>query len=77
MDELEDPLIALGLVSSREQVDAMVKEIDDDDNIEFEEFLTLVKGGKKTAKKMTKHMTEEGQQDSDIIFDFFKKLTNN
>lgn len=54
----------------------MVREIDDDENIEFEEFLQLVKGGKKTKAKMEKHMDEETKQDSDIIFDFFKKLTN-
>ena len=55
----------------------MVREIDDDENIEFEEFLMLVKGGKKTANKMKKHMNEDTEEDSMIIFDFFKKLTNN
>ena len=50
VDELEDPLIALGLVDSRTQVEQMVHEIDDDGNIEFEEFLKLVKGGKKTKQ---------------------------
>ena len=55
----------------------MVREIDDDENIEFEEFLQLVKGGKKTANKMRKHMNEDTEEDSMIIFEFFKKLTNN
>ena len=39
IDELEDPLIALGLVDTREQVEKMVKQVDDDMNIEFKEFL--------------------------------------
>ena len=39
VDELEDPLIALGLVDTREQVEEMVAAVDDDMNIEFEEFL--------------------------------------
>ena len=55
----------------------MVREIDDDENIEFEEFLMLVKGGKTTANKMRKHMNEDTEEDSMIIFEFFKKLTNN
>ena len=37
----------------------------------------LVKGGKKTANKMRKHMNEDTEEDSMIIFEFFKKLTNN
>jgi len=47
VDELEDPLIALGLVDNRAQVVEMVASIDDDLQIDFEEFLKLVKGGKK------------------------------
>ena len=39
VDELEDPFMALGLVDSRKQVEMMVREIDEDGNIEFEEFL--------------------------------------
>ena len=39
VDELEDPLVALGLVENRDQVEQMVKAIDDDCNIEFKEFL--------------------------------------
>ena len=46
VDELEDPLIALGLIDTRKQVEAMVAEIDDDGEIEFDEFLTLIKGKK-------------------------------
>ena len=48
IDELEDPLIALGLVDTRKQVEEMVQQVDGDANIDFKEFLALVKGGKKT-----------------------------
>ena len=47
VDELEDPLIALGLVNDRAQVEKMVMEVDNDAQIEFDEFLTLVKGKNK------------------------------
>lgn len=46
--ELVDPLIALGLVNNQSQVEEMVHQIDNDGEIEFPEFLQLVKGGKKT-----------------------------
>lgn len=58
VDELEDPLIALGLVENREQVETMVRSLDDDCNIEFHEFLKLVKGGNKTKKKMIDSASE-------------------
>ncbi len=70
VDELEDPLIALGLVNDRSQVEKMVMEIDDDAQIEFEEFLQLVKG-----KNKQKNLPAKGKSDSDLLFDFFKKLT--
>ena len=70
VDELEDPLIALGLVNDRAQVEKMVLEIDDDANIEFEEFLQLVKG-----KNKQKVQTTAGPSDADKLFYFFKKLT--
>ena len=76
IDELEDPLIALGLVDSREQVEEMVRQIDDDCNIEFNEFLKLVKGGKKVKQKMMKAANSDNNDDADIIFNFFKKLTD-
>lgn len=76
IDELEDPLIALGLVDSREQVEEMVKQIDDDCNIEFNEFLQLVKGGKKMKQKLMKAANSDNNDDADIIFNFFKKLTD-
>lgn len=49
--ELEDPLIALGLADSRQQVEEMVKSVDFDGSgsIEFEEFLTILKGSRGNA----------------------------
>ena len=76
VDELEDPLIALGLVDTRQQVEEMVAAVDDDMNIEFNEFLKLVKGGKKTKQKMMQFANEDANNDQDIIFNFFQKLTH-
>ena len=49
--ELEEPLIALGLAENRQQVEEMVKVVDSDGSgqIEFEEFLEIVKGNKESA----------------------------
>jgi Ca2+-binding EF-hand superfamily protein len=47
VDELEEPLIALGLLDTRQQVQEIVNEVDDDGSgmLEFEEFLKIIKGG--------------------------------
>lgn len=47
VDELEGPLIALGLVENRQQVQDIVDLVDDDGSsmIEFGEFLSIIKGG--------------------------------
>ena len=74
-DELEDPFIALGLVNSREQVEQIVNEIDDDGNIEFDEFLEIVKGGKKTKQALAKFCNNDENTDVDMIFNFFKSYT--
>lgn len=54
VDELEDPLVALGLVENRAQVQNIIKLLDEDGSgqIEFNEFREMVKGGivKKKAK---------------------------
>ena len=64
MEELEEPLIALGLVASREEVEALMKTVDDDGEIVFEEFLDLVSGA-----------TNAGQGgQSNLIQNFFKKM---
>ncbi|CAG9324728.1 unnamed protein product [Blepharisma stoltei] len=49
--ELEDPLIALGIAETRQQVEEMVKSVDFDGSgsIEFEEFLTILRGSKGNA----------------------------
>ena len=69
VDELEDPLIALGLLDTRQQVQSMVDAVDEDGEIEFQEFLKLVKGGGKAQSA-----SDNG--DADVIFNFFQKLTN-
>ena len=75
VEELEDPLIALGLVDTREQVEEMVEKIDDNCSIEFEEFLKLIKGGAKTKNKMMTAAVTQENEDADVIFDFFARLT--
>jgi Ca2+-binding EF-hand superfamily protein len=44
IDELEEPLIALGLVSGREEVQKLIDEVDKNytQQIEFNEFLLLM-----------------------------------
>lgn len=66
-----DPLIALGLVDTRDQVEEMVAAIDEDAQIEFDEFLQLVKGGKKTAQKMAATLETNETESTDVIYDFF------
>ena len=50
VDELEDPLIALGLVDNRQQVQQIVQMVDEDGSkmIEFNEFLDIIKGGSRS-----------------------------
>jgi len=45
VDELEDPLIALGLVANREDVEKLIASVDEDQSgqIEFDEFLAIMK----------------------------------
>jgi Ca2+-binding EF-hand superfamily protein len=61
--ELEEPLIALGFVSSREKVAELVKEVDEDGSgkIEFDEFLLIMRSIKKG----------KGQSS---LFDFFDDM---
>lgn len=71
VDELEDPLIALGLVDNRQQVQKIVQSVDDDGSemIEFNEFLDIIKGGSNA---------KEGAKDDGTaaIYLFFKDLTS-
>ena len=45
LDELEGPLIGLGIAQTRDEVEDMIMSVDDDGEIQFEEFLEIVKGG--------------------------------
>jgi type I site-specific restriction-modification system R (restriction) subunit len=86
-------LIALGLVDNMQQVSAIIEAVDDDGSgeIEFPEFLEIIKGGSKKAKideVLQKHYQsakpeEEGirgpekcETDTAAIYSFFKSLTN-
>ena len=44
IDELEEPLIGLGLAETKEEIDEMIIAVDDDGSgqIEFEEFLAII-----------------------------------
>ena len=43
--ELEEPLIGLGFASSKSQIEAMIRDVDDDGSgqIEFPEFLKIIR----------------------------------
>lgn len=70
VDELEDPLIALGLVENRNQLQQIVDLVDEDGSgqIEFPEFLQIIKGGRNA---------KEGAKDNGTgaIYQFFDDLT--
>ena len=68
VDQLEDPFIALGLVQSRDEVQAMIDLVDKDKShtIEFDEFLMIMQKLKKG----------KDDQKSSAIFTFFKKMVN-
>lgn len=65
VDELYEPLLALGLVESRQEVQELVNKVDIDSSgiIEFEEFLNVIKNAKTTGGENT-------------LIQFFKDLTN-
>lgn len=52
VEELEDPLIALGFVSSREEVQKLIEMVDEDGTgeIEFDEFLLIMRAIKRGEK---------------------------
>jgi centrin-1 len=68
VEQLEEPFISLGLAYSREDVEKLIKSVDDDDSgkIEFGEFLRIIHN---KSKKKTKG--------NEKITNFFKKLANN
>jgi len=68
VDELQDPLIALGLAETREEVQSIIDSVDEDGShqIEFNEFLSIIKGGRSNEEK-------SGSQAA--IYKFFKDMT--
>jgi Ca2+-binding EF-hand superfamily protein len=75
---LEDPLIGLGFAENREEVQDMIDHVDSDKSgqIEFEEFLSIIKGSNasdKTAKinKFFKDMTTGKLASEGISFNMF------
>ncbi|CAI2375598.1 unnamed protein product [Moneuplotes crassus] len=85
VEELEDPLIALGLVNDRQQVEDIIRKVDDDDTgeIEFEEFLKIISlgrrrsGGEEIEQFQTKKDKEVANNDCiDAIVNCFRDLTD-
>ena len=54
LSELEEPLIALGLVEDSSQVEAMIEMVDDDNSseVELSEFLNIIKNGCKKSSNL-------------------------
>ena len=66
-EELDGPLITLGIARNRDQVIKIMSAIDDDLEIEFNEFLTII-GGKSDI--FGKHQVDNTEQ-SKLIVEFF------
>lgn len=67
-DEMEEPMLTLGIAKSKVQVKKLMAEIDEDDSgqIEFNEFLQILKGSRKIHGAPTTTETNEE------IMKFFK-----
>ena len=67
-EQLEEPFVSLGLAYSREEVDDLIKTVDDDNSgkIEFDEFLRIIHNKSKKKAKGNEKITS-----------FFKNLANN
>lgn len=85
VEELEDPLIALGLVENRQQVQQIVQLVDEDGSemIEFGEFLSIIKGGSNSVRIHQDDLYQKDVKESSnsgggtgAIYSFFKKLTS-
>ena len=65
VEEISGPLIGLGLVASYEEVENLVKMVDEDGSmeIEFTEFLDII-------------LNKNGDASASVITNFFKDLTN-
>lgn len=68
LEELEDPLIGLGFAPDRKVVEDMINDVDEDANIEFNEFLKIIKNSKGGSG-------HGAAKDSSDINDFFKQMT--
>lgn len=78
IEELEDPLIGLGFAETRQEVQDMIDSVDEDGSgqIEFEEFLGIIKGSNATDKtikinKFFKDMTTGKLASEGISFSMF------
>ncbi|CAD8192044.1 unnamed protein product [Paramecium octaurelia] len=67
IDELEEPLISLGIAESREDVKKLIYTVDDDGSIEFKEFLEIIKNKNGDGKSNSKET---------MVIDFFKDMIN-
>lgn len=67
IDELEDPLISLGIAESKDDVKKIIDTVDDDKSgqIEFKEFLDIIK-----------NKNSDGTEKDNLIIDFFKDMIN-
>tara|TARA_B110000285_G_scaffold99561_1_gene113402 strand:+ start:192 stop:587 length:396 start_codon:yes stop_codon:yes gene_type:complete len=62
LEELEDPLIGLGLAETTEKVKEIILKVDDDGEIEFPEFLKIIK-------------SPDQDKNSRLITNFFKEMS--
>ena len=62
LEELEDPLIGLGLADTTEKVEEIILKVDDDGEIEFPEFLKIIK-------------SPDQDKNSQMITNFFKEMS--
>ena len=66
VEELEDPLISLGIAESRDDVKKIMDSVDEDKSgqIEFKEFLDIIKNKNSEGSS--------GNEKDNLIIDFFK-----
>ena len=72
IEELEEPLITLGIAKGRKEVKKIMDEIDEDGSgeIEFNEFLMILKG------KTTIYGDQKQEESNSAITEFFKSMIN-
>ncbi|KAF0699755.1 Aste57867_9682 [Aphanomyces stellatus] len=64
LNELEDPLVSVGLAKCRMDVRKLIQTVDDSDNgeVNFDEFLSMMHGNKKKERSTTYVLTDPKQQ---------------